>query len=59
MFASARNSRGVVSLGVVAAVLSVWLIGLGVMVKAWRDGAQVAAAPGCQVICHVAAVSVR
>lgn len=59
MFASARNSRGVVSLSVVAMALAAWVVGMGAMVKSWRDGGQVAHAPGCQVVCSAQAVSVR
>lgn len=59
MFASAQNSRGVVSLSVVAVALAAFVLGMGVMVKAWREGAQVARAPGCQVVCNVAALSAR
>ena len=59
MFASAQNSRGVVSLSVVAMALAAWVVGMGAMVKSWRDGAQVAHATGCQVVCSAQAVSVR
>lgn len=58
MFASAR-SRGGVSLSVAALAVVAWVVGTGAMVKSWRDGAEVARATGCQVVCSASAVSAR
>jgi hypothetical protein len=54
MFANQRRgSAGLGSIGAVAAVIAVWLLSTGVMVKAWHEGGHSRVDGGtCQVVCQ-------
>lgn len=53
MFASQRGNAGLGSIGAVGVVLIAWLIGAGVMLKSYTEGASSNLPHGstCQVVC--------
>lgn len=54
MFAMQRRDNGFVTLGAVALVLVAWLVGAGVMLKTYRDGAasRLPSDSTCHVVCQ-------
>jgi hypothetical protein len=52
MFANQRRgSAGLGSIGAVAAVIAIWLLSTGVMVRSWHEGGHLKGAT-CQVVCQ-------
>lgn len=54
MFANVRSSRGFTSIGAVAMVMAVWLMGAGMMVKVYKEGgaSKAPSATGCELVCN-------